>query len=129
MTTRLLLVEDDPDIRVVAEMCLVELGSFAVMSVGSGREALAVAASFVPEVVLLDVIMPDLDGATTLRALRALPELATTPVIFVTAQTQRKERAALMSLGALGIIDKPFDPLQLAAQVRALLEGARPPTG
>lgn len=115
-----LYVEDDPDIRVVAQMALETLGGLRVCSCPSGTQALAAMDRCHPDLVLLDVMMPDLDGPATLALLRAHPVGRNLPVIFMTAKAQGHEVRHYHSLGAIGVITKPFDPLTLADQVRAL---------
>jgi two-component system, OmpR family, response regulator len=120
MTTplqRILYVEDEPDIRFIAEMALQAVGGFAVISCASGQEALAAAPTAGADLLLLDVMMPGMDGPGTLAALRCLPATAHTPVIFMTAKVQAAEVAAYKALGALAVIAKPFDPMTLAARI------------
>jgi two-component system OmpR family response regulator len=121
-----LYVEDDPDIQMVAQMALEVVGGLTLRSCSSGQEALQAAAECTPDLLLLDVMMPGMDGPATLAGLRKLPNTATTPVIFMTAKVQASEVAHYKALGALGVIAKPFDPMQLAQQVRALWDGAAP---
>ncbi|MEN3362894.1 MAG: hypothetical protein V7606_168 [Burkholderiales bacterium] len=117
----ILYVEDDQDIQTVARLALEAVGGFSVTICSSGREALAaVNAGFTPDLILLDVMMPGMDGPTTLVALRRLAQTAGTPAVFMTAKVQGRETAHYKSLGAVGVIAKPFDPMQLAEQVRAL---------
>lgn len=116
---RILCVEDDPDIQAVIQLALEMVGGFTVKLCASGREALDHVAGFHPDLVLLDVMMPGLDGPGTLAALRQLPEAATLPVIFMTAKVQPDEVAHFLSLGVLAVIAKPFDPMTLAREVRA----------
>lgn len=111
--TRILFVEDDPDIRTIAQLALEAVGGYTVAVCESGDEALSVAPGFRPDLMLLDVMMPGMDGPTTLAALKRLPSLATTPVIFMTARVQRHEVEQYRVLGAIDIIPKPFDPLLL----------------
>ncbi len=118
----ILYVEDDTDIQTVAQIALEIVGGFSLKICGSGSAAMAEAASFVPDLLLLDVMMPEMDGPTTLLGLRKLPNTATTPVIFMTAKVQVTEIAYYKSLGALGVIAKPFDPMTLADQVQKLWE-------
>ena len=114
----ILYVEDDPDITMVAQMALEIVGGLVLRSCSSGREALLAAATCQPDLILLDVMMPGMDGPDTLAALRGLPNTARTPVIFMTAKVQAAELAHYKALGALGVIAKPFDPMLLAQQVR-----------
>ena len=120
---RILYVEDDPDIRTIANLALSVVGGLTVEVCRSGAEALARAEDFRPDMLVLDVMMPDMDGPETLARLRLLPQTATTPAVFMTAKVQSSEVAHYMSLGALGVISKPFDPMQLAQQLRALWAG------
>ncbi|TFY96195.1 response regulator [Ramlibacter humi] len=117
---RVLYVEDDPDIRTIATLALETVGGFQLRACASGAEALDAAPAFNPHLLLLDVMMPGLDGPGTLAKLRQLPGMAATPVIFMTAKVQASEMEAYRSLGAIGVITKPFDPMGLAAQVRGM---------
>jgi two-component system OmpR family response regulator len=117
----ILYVEDDPDIQIVARIALETVGGLTLTPCGSGRDALAaVAAGCTPDLMLLDVMMPEMDGMMTLAALRQQAATAQVPVIFMTAKVQAAEVAYYKSLGALGVIAKPFDPMQLPQQVRQL---------
>ena len=117
---RVMLVEDDPDIRAVAKVALEIVGGFSVCACESGAQALESIAGFDPQIVLLDVMMPEMDGPAVLAKLRARQETETVPVIFLTAKARTEEMQQLAGLGALGIIAKPFDPMTLADQVKAL---------
>jgi two-component system, OmpR family, response regulator len=117
---RILFVEDDPDIQVVATMALESLGGFSVTSCGSGAEALARFSELAPDLVLLDVMMPGMDGPATLEVLRRLPGAATVPVIFMTARVQAHEVALYREMGAVDVIAKPFDPMTLADTVKTI---------
>lgn len=114
---RILYVEDEPDIRMVAQMALEAVGGFTVIACSSGSEALAAAPTAQADLLLLDVMMPGMDGPSTLKALRALPATAGTPVIFMTAKVQAAEVAQYRELGAIDVIHKPFDPMELSAQI------------
>ncbi|OOG46190.1 response regulator [Polaromonas sp. A23] len=114
---RILYVEDEPDIRAVAQMALEAVGGFTVIACSSGSEALAAAPTAQADLLLLDVMMPGMDGPSTLKALRLLPETAATPVIFMTAKVQAAEVAQYRELGAIDVIHKPFDPMELSAQL------------
>ncbi|MCP4656481.1 MAG: response regulator [bacterium] len=117
---RILLVEDELDIQIVTRVALRDVEGFEVEICGSGHEALAKAPLFQPDLILLDVMMPELDGPGTLRALRRIPQLAATPVIFVTAKAQPDEVAEYRKMGALEVIVKPFNPMTLGQQVRRI---------
>lgn len=114
---RVLHVEDDPDIREIALIALETVGGLEVAQCGSGQEALARAPELEPGLFLLDVMMPGMNGEETLLALRAIPQFANTPAIFMTAKAQPTEVARLRDLGALEVITKPFDPMTLADQL------------
>jgi two-component system, OmpR family, response regulator len=118
--SRILFVEDDSDIQVVATLALESLGGFSVLACASGIEALSRFAEFSPDLVLLDVMMPGMDGPATLEALRRLPGGGTTPVVFMTARVQAHEVSRYKALGAVEVISKPFDPMRLAATVREI---------
>ncbi len=120
---RILYVEDEPDIRAVAQLALEAVGGFTVEVCASGQEALDKCAGFKPDLVLLDVMMPGMDGPSTFAALRAKPEGQTLPIIFMTAKVQPAEVQRYQELGALGVISKPFDPMTLAETVRGLWAG------
>jgi CheY-like chemotaxis protein len=118
---RILLVDDEPDIRTIGEMSLGEIGGFEVVTADSGAAAVAAASADPPDLVLLDVMMPELDGPATLRRLREDERLRGVPVVFLTAKTQKEEVERLVALGALGVLAKPFDPMTLPDELRALL--------
>ena len=117
---RILYVEDEADIRDVARIALEAVGGFQVLVCGSGQEALAAAVALRPDLFLLDVMMPDMDGPSTLAALRALPELTEIPAVFMTAKVQAHEVARYRQMGALDVIPKPFEAMTLAATVRGI---------
>lgn len=117
---RILCVEDEDDIREVATLALEAVGGFTVLACASGREAIERAPGFAPDLVVLDVMMPGMDGPATLSALRADPRLAATPVIFMTAKVQPHETAQLMALGVMGVVAKPFDAMTLGETIRGI---------
>lgn len=119
---RILYVEDEPDIQEVASLALVDLGGFVVEICSSGDEATKKAPAFAPDLILLDVMMPVMDGPGTLKALRELPQTAATPVIFMTAKVQSHEVARYKALGALDVISKPFDPMTLSETINNIWE-------
>jgi CheY-like chemotaxis protein len=114
-------VEDEPDIREVVEMSLALDPDITLKSCASGPEALVAAADWTPDVILMDVMMPKMDGPETLKHLREDARTAKIPVVFMTARAQTHEMEHFLSLGAAGVIPKPFDPMTLAAAVRAYL--------
>lgn len=117
---RILMVEDETDIQQVAQLALEAVGGFTVQVCSSGAEALEAAPIFAPDLILLDVMMSGMDGPTTLVTMRENAQLATTPVIFMTAKVQPQEVARYKSLGALDVISKPFDPMTLSETVREI---------
>lgn len=120
--TRILYVEDEPDIQTVARLALETLGGFTVEICSSGSEALIRAPVFDPQLILLDVMMPVMDGTTTLGKLRELPQFSATPVVFMTAKVQPGEVAGYKNIGAVDVIPKPFDPMTLSGQVLDIWE-------
>jgi CheY-like chemotaxis protein len=118
---KVLLIDDEEDIRAIAGLSLRRVGGWAVVAAASGPEGLAEARRAPPDLILLDVMMPGCDGPTTLRRLREAPGTARIPVIFMTAKAQRREIDEFLSMGAEGVIVKPFDPMQLPAQIRQIL--------
>jgi CheY-like chemotaxis protein len=119
---RVLHVDDEPDIREVVEISLGLDPEIDMRSCASGEAALAVVADWMPDIMLLDVMMPVMDGATTLASLRSNPRTADIPVVFMTARAQSRELDQLRSLGAVGVIPKPFDPMTLATSLRAYIQ-------
>ena len=117
---KVLLVDDDPNIRRIAQISLQKLGPWAVDMASSGREALTLLGSSRPDVVILDVMMPEMDGPTTLLAMQNNLPLYTGPVIFMTAKVMANEVDEYISKGAAGVICKPFNPKELAGQVREI---------
>lgn len=117
---RILYVEDDPDIQSIAEMALVEVGGFEVCLAGSGTQALRLAEADHPDLIVLDVMLPDMDGPATLLGIRAIESLIDIPVVFVTAKVLASEVASYMELGAIGVIAKPFDAMKLPSQLLEL---------
>ena len=114
---RILYIEDEADLQWLVKHILESVGGFDVAVCGSGAEGLRRMAEFDPDLVLLDVMMPEMDGFSVLRALRARPEGAVLPVVFLTARPQLDNE--YLALGANGVIAKPFEPNRLVEQVRA----------
>ena len=115
---KILYVEDEPDIQMIARVALENVGGFELLVCSSGAEAVEKAATFDPDLFLLDVMMPGMDGPTTLLELRKIPQLAKTPVMFMTAKVQPQEIEFLKSLNVADVIAKPFDPMGLATNIR-----------
>ena len=121
MIKKVLLVDDDPDLRLVGELALAEVGGWSVVIADSGFAALELAVSEQPDLIVLDVMMPELDGLGTLAKLResAASEI---PVIFMTARVQVHQIEEYVAAGAIGVISKPFDPMTLPDEIRAIAE-------
>lgn len=117
---RILMIEDEPDIRTVAELALEAIGGFELTACESGQQGLEQIDACQPQLIVLDVMMPGMDGPATLKAIRRLPDHQATPVIFMTAKVQSDEVQGYLALGAVGVIPKPFDPLTLAGQIREI---------
>lgn len=118
--SKILHVDDNPDILTISKLALERVGGYEVRVASSGKEAVAVAAQFMPDLILLDVLMPEMDGCATLVALRAAAETARIPVIFLSASVMPEKITEYKRLGALDVIAKPFDPLRLPEQVSLL---------
>ncbi len=113
-------VDDDPDILHVASLALETIGGLRVTTFEGPRRALEGLAAAQPDLLLLDVMMPEMDGPAFLKTILARQELATVPVVFMTARVQASEINRYRSLGAAGVVAKPFDPMTLADEVRAI---------
>jgi CheY-like chemotaxis protein len=121
MSKTLLVIDDDDDIREIAQLAL-ELGaSWKVLTASSGNEGVAMAVKSRPDAILLDVMMPGMDGPATYELLRQGKHTSTIPVVFLTAKTRPAERERLLALGVNGVLAKPFDPMTLSEQVATLL--------
>ena len=118
---RILYIDDEPDIREIAVMSLELDNSLEVRACSGGQSALALIPGWQPDLILLDVMMPDIDGPTTLGLIRTLPGGASIPIVFITARAQQDDISSLLALGAVGVIPKPFDPVALAGQVHEFL--------
>lgn len=118
---KILIVDDEADIRRIARLGLSRVGKMDVSEAGNGAEGIERARAERPDVVLLDVMMPAMDGPATLAALQADPATAGIPVVFLTAKAMPSEVERLKGLGAAGVLTKPFDPMTLAAELRAIL--------
>ncbi|TVQ71069.1 MAG: response regulator [Oceanospirillales bacterium] len=120
MLNKILCVDDATDIRAVLQIALEMIGGFEVCLCASGKEALEKGPNFKPDLILLDVLMPEMSGPETLKALRDMDQLAEIPVIFMTGQNRLDEIDALTQQGSIGVITKPFQPTELANQIKTL---------
>lgn len=122
MATKLVLIVDDEErIREVVRVCLVKLAQWETLMAASGLEAIALAATAQPDAILLDVSMPGMNGLETLQQLQHNPQTQSIPVIFLTAKVQPSEQLYYQQLGVVGLIVKPFDPVQISQQISKLL--------
>ncbi|MFE4105375.1 response regulator [Almyronema epifaneia] len=121
MTKRILLVDDEPDVRAIARLGLEMGAGWQVLDATSGKEALRMAAKHQPDVILLDMMMPDMDGRSTLKALKSNAVTHQIPVILVTAKVQQSDQQNFADLEVAAVFAKPFRPLQLADQIRHTL--------
>ncbi|MEN9203721.1 MAG: response regulator [Thermostichus sp. DG02_2_bins_29] len=121
MTHRLLIIDDEPDIWEMTKLILENLAGWEVLTAESGPEGIQKAAQEQPEAILLDVMMPEMDGPTTLAQLRSRPETRGIPVIFLTAKVKDAQDSSFACLAADGCISKPFNAATLAAEISALL--------
>jgi CheY-like chemotaxis protein len=120
-TKRILIIDDESDIREVAQVSLEMMGGWQVIASESGRDGLEKAKVDRPDAILLDVMLPDMDGPTTLKNLQADPSTSHIPVVFLTAKIQTADRKRFADLGVVAVIAKPFDPINLASQVAEAL--------
>ncbi|MCC7125536.1 MAG: response regulator [Acidobacteria bacterium] len=125
MSLSVILAEDDPDIQLVARLALKRVG-FTVRVASNGVEAVTMARESPPDALLLDWMMPEMDGPQVCSILKSDPATAHIPIVFLTAKTQEAEIARGLSLGASGYVTKPFDALTLGDQVRAIIDARQP---
>jgi two-component system OmpR family response regulator len=123
MPLRILLIEDDPDIQKIVRLSLRYQGGHQVSVASGGAEGIIKAAAEIPDLILLDVMMPEMDGYDTCEQLKAQPGTRQIPVVFLSAHAQQAQIQKGRLLGAIGYLVKPFDPMTLAAQLDAILEG------
>ncbi|NEQ31007.1 MAG: response regulator [Leptolyngbya sp. SIO4C5] len=121
ISKRILLIDDEPDIHKIAEIGLMLESGWQMFTATSGKAGITLAASQQPDAILLDVMMPDMDGLATLESLQHNRQTQAIPVIFLTAKAQSADRRRLYSAGAKGVITKPFDPTTLASQIAGYL--------
>jgi CheY-like chemotaxis protein len=121
MSHRILIIDDEEDIRDVAALSLETVAGWDVVVANSGAQGLARAIEQLPEAILLDVMMPGMDGPTTLRELRKNPVTARIPVLLLTAKVQASDQRRFADLGVEAVLFKPFDPMTLSTQISAVL--------
>jgi len=117
---KILYVEDEPDIRDIAKLVLENVGGFEVCVANGGQEALENIEAFSPDMILLDAMMPGMDGPSTFTEIRKIDNFKNTPVAFLTAKLMENDISSFLSMGAIGVIAKPFDPMTLSNQVKEL---------
>ncbi|MGA7341359.1 MAG: response regulator [Terracidiphilus sp.] len=118
---KILIIDDEDDIREVAQLSLESVAGWEVIAASSGAQGLARAAEFMPDAILLDVMMPGMDGPTTFRELRKNPATSRIPVLLLTAKVQNSDQRRFADLGVEAVLFKPFDPLTLSAQISGVL--------
>jgi two-component system OmpR family response regulator len=123
---RILYVDDEPHIRALAKVALEKVGKLTACLCASGQEAVSNAPGFAPDMILLDVMMPGMDGPATFDALRSIEGLAHVPVVFVTAKPQAAELQRLLALGAADVIAKPYRPLELSGHLATIWSRVSP---
>ncbi|MBE8997149.1 MULTISPECIES: response regulator [unclassified Nostoc] len=121
MNRNILIVDDEEDVRAIAKLGLEMAAGWNVLTASSGQEALKVAATYKPDVILLDMMMPDMDGRATLQQLKANPATKKIPVILLTAKLQQSDRESFTDMDVAAIFAKPFRPLKLAEQINEVL--------
>lgn len=126
---KILIIDDEDDIRLIARMSLSRIGGMEVIEAANSQEGIAKASAEKPDAVLLDVMMPSVDGPSTLTALQHDETTAAIPVIFLTAKAMTSEIERLKSLGVAGVLTKPFDPMTLPEQVRQILNSLKNEAG
>ena len=118
---RILFIDDEDDIKILAQFCLESEAGWSMISASDGKEGIAIAETEQPDAILLDAMMPDLDGLQTIARLQGNPKTKNIPTIFITAKAQASDRRRFYNAGAKGVINKPFDSLTLASQISGFL--------
>lgn len=121
MVHRILIIDDEDDIREVAAMSLESVAGWEVIMASSGAQGLVRASEYLPDAILLDVMMPGMDGPTTFRELRKNPRTARIPVLLLTAKVQSTDQRRFADLGVEAVLFKPFDPMTLSAEISSVL--------
>jgi two-component system OmpR family response regulator len=118
---KVLLIDDEEDIRKIGQLSLEAVGKFQAILAASAREGIELALVDRPDLILMDMMMPGMDGLTALQEIQRAPELRGVPVLFMTAKVQRTDVARYVQMGAAGVIQKPFDPMTLPDEIRRVL--------
>ena len=118
---RILIIDDEDDIREVAALSLEAVANWQVMTASSGQEGIATATAALPDAILMDVMMPGMDGPTTFRQMQQEPAISNIPVLLLTAKVQGTDQRRFKDLGVAAVLFKPFDPLTLAQQIADVL--------
>ena len=118
---RILFIDDEDDIKILAQFCLESEAGWSMIGASSGKEGIAIAEKEKPDAILLDAMMPELDGIQTIVKLQENPQTKDIPTIFITAKAQASDRRRFYNAGAKGVINKPFDSLTLASQISGFL--------
>jgi len=118
---RILFIDDEDDIKILTQFCLDSEAGWSMISASSGQEGIVIAEKEQPDAILLDAMMPDLDGIQTITKLQKNPKTKDIPTIFITAKAQASDRRRFYNAGAKGVINKPFDSLTLASQISGFL--------
>ncbi len=121
----ILIIEDEPEIRLILSLCLRHVGGYETILASDGVEGLEMARMFVPDIILLDALMPRMDGYAACRLIKQDPALKSIPVVFLTAKTDQREVDRAIRAGACACLAKPFDPLTLSAQLEEITEEAK----
>jgi len=124
---KVLLIDDEEDIRKVGRLSLEAVGHFETAVAASAKEGFDLARADRPDFILMDMMMPDVDGIAALAELKSTPDLKDIPVIFMTAKAQRTEIAFYLECGAIGVVKKPFDPMALPGEINTILGKSRNP--
>lgn len=117
---KILYIEDEPDVQNIVLMALEDIGGYEMKICGSGKEAFETIKTYKPDLFLVDVMLPDMDGPTVLKKIKENPELEKVPAVFITAKTELQELVEFKSLNVLGIIRKPFDPIAISETISSL---------
>ena len=118
---KVLLVDDEEDIRKIGRLSLEAVGKFQTVMAAGALEAIALARAELPDLILMDMMMPGMDGLEALATLKSIPELQHIPVLFMTAKVQRHEIDHYLRVGAIGVIQKPFDPMTLPGEIKRIM--------